>query len=61
MMEFTVMEVTVLRVATFLHEVSGQDNFLGIYEIFNKTITIKLPNGASIRNNMFQLFIFRHQ
>ena len=35
--EFTVKEVTVFRVATFLNEGLAKYNFLGIYEIFNIT------------------------
>ena len=40
MTEFTVKEVTVLRVATFLNE--ALCNFLGIYEIFNITHSARL-------------------
>ena len=37
MTEFTVMELTLCRVATFLNNCTAKYNFLRIYEIFNKT------------------------
>ena len=37
MTEFTVKEVTVFRVVTFLNDVTPKYNFLGICEIFNIT------------------------
>ena len=37
MMEFTVKEVTVFRVATIFNKALYQYDFLGIYEVFNIT------------------------
>ena len=56
--EFTVKEVTVLRVATFLNEALLQIHFFAIYEIFNITSS---TNVISIKNNKFRLFKFRHR
>ena len=43
MREFTVTEVTVFRLATFLYEaLSAKYNFLGIYEIFSITNSANL-------------------
>ena len=59
MTEFTVKEVTVFRVVTFLS--SGKYNFLGIYKIFKITNKSELSNVISIRNNKIRLFKFGHR
>ena len=50
MLEFTVKEVTVFRVTTFLNKALHQIYFLRIYEIFNIT---EQPNVILIRDNKF--------
>ena len=44
MMKFTVKEVTVCRVATFLMKLSAKYNFLGTYKIFNITNSANLDS-----------------
>ena len=53
--EFTVKEVTVFRVATFLNEALAKYNFLGIYEIFNITNNANLDCQMWFRKEMISL------
>ena len=56
--EFTVKEVTVCTVATFLNEVLGQIFFLRNFQTIhrNKQYKSGLPNVILIRNNKFRWF-----
>ena len=60
MTEFTVKEVTVFRVTTFLNEALCQMQFLGNLQNIqhNQHYRSGLANVVLIRNNMFQLFKF---
>ena len=42
MIEFTVKEVTLFRVTSFLNEATAKYNLLGIYKLFNSTNSANL-------------------